>query len=219
MPATSEPIRVMVVDDHPLVCDGLGALIGQRPDMRLVGQAADGPGAVGQYRRLRPDVTIMDIGLGQADGVEVIRAIRAEFPAARFLVLTMRLGDEDVHRALRAGAQGYLSKETPWEEIARALIAVHGGKKVIGPQAAAALADRMNAPELTNREAGVLAGMVRGDSNRQIAGELGITEATVKAHVTKILAKLGVAQRTQAVAQALLRGLVRPGGGEPGSKK
>jgi DNA-binding NarL/FixJ family response regulator len=203
-----EPIRILVVDDHPLMRDGFAALIRQRTDMRLVGEAANGQQAVELFRQHRPDVTLMDLGMPVMDGVTAIRAIRKEFPNARILVLTMRNGDEDVHQALKAGARGFLLKDSTWQEITQAILQTCQGLKPIAPVAAAALAERVGSESLTEREQQVLEAMARGFPNKQIATELNISEATVKAHVTSILSKLGVTDRTQAVTSAMRRGLV-----------
>lgn len=203
-----EPIRILVVDDHPLVRDGLAALIRQRTDMELAGEAANGQQAVEMFRQHRPDVTLMDLGLPVMDGVAAIRTIRKEFPSARILVLTMRSGDEDIHRALQAGARGFLLKDSTWQEITQAIQQTCQGLKPIAAAAAAALAERIGAQPLTEREQQVLEAMARGFANKQIATEFNISEATVKAHVTSILSKLGVTDRTQAVTSAMRRGLV-----------
>lgn len=203
-----EPIRILVVDDHPLMRDGFAALIRQRTDMRLVGDAANGQQALELFRRHRPDVTLMDLGMPVMDGVTAIRAIRKEFPSARILVLTMRNGDEDVHQALQAGARGFLLKDSTWQEITQAIQQTGQGLKPIAAVAAAALAERVGSAQLTEREQQVLGAMARGFPNKQIATEFNISEATVKAHVTSILSKLGVTDRTQAVTSAMRRGLV-----------
>lgn len=203
-----EPIRILVADDHPLMRDGFAALIRQRTDMRLVGEAANGQQAVEMFRQHRPDVTLMDLGMPVMDGVAAIRAIRKEFPSARILVLTMRNGDEDVHQALQAGARGFLLKDSTWQEITQAIQQTCQGLKPIAAVAAAALAERVGAQPLTEREQQVLEAMARGFANKQIALEFNISEATVKAHVTSILSKLGVTDRTQAVTSAMRRGLV-----------
>ncbi|ADO75260.1 Two-component response regulator [Stigmatella aurantiaca DW4/3-1] len=197
-----------MVDDHPLIRDGLSALIRQCEDMRLVAEAADGKRAVELFREHRPDVTLMDLGLPVMDGMSALRAIRREFPDARILVLTLRQGDEDVHQAIQAGARGYLLKGATGPEILDAIRAVHRGLRHVAPEAAAMLVERVGDSPLTERERQTLEAMARGRSNKQIAQELSITEATVKAHVTQILSKLGVDDRTQAVTRALRRGLI-----------
>jgi DNA-binding NarL/FixJ family response regulator len=206
--AETGAIRLLVVDDHPLIRDGLTALIRQRQDMRLVGEAGDGRRALELYREHRPDVTLMDLGLPVMDGMATLRAIRKEFPEARVVILTMRHGDEDVSQALQAGARGYLLKGSTGPQIIEAILAVHRGMRHVAPEAAAALADGMGGPQLTERERQVLQAMAQGQSNKEIGSALAISEATVKAHVTSILSKLGVTDRTQAVTHAIRRGLV-----------
>lgn len=201
-------IRIMVVDDHPLIRDGLTALIRQRRDMHLMGEAGDGRRALELYREHRPDVTLMDLGLPVMDGMTTLRAIRKEFPEARVVILTMRHGDEDVSQALQAGARGYLLKGSTGPQIIEAILAVHRGLRHVAPEAAAALVDGVGGPQLTERERQVLQAMAQGQSNKEIGSALAISEATVKAHVTSILSKLGVTDRTQAVTHAIRRGLI-----------
>ncbi len=202
-------IKVFVVDDHPLVRDGLGALIRQRSDMDFAGVVVDGRAALEEFRRLRPDVTLMDLGLPGMSGIATIGNILKDFSDARILVLSIRSGDEDVYQALQAGAAGYLLKDTPWPEIAEAILRVHRGERQLSPAAASALAARMGEEPLTDREREVLEAVATGLPNKEIASKLGISEATVKAHVTHLLEKLGATDRTQAVTTALRRGLVR----------
>ncbi len=203
------PIRVLLADDHPVVREGLAALLNRRPDTTVIGEVANGQEAVDFFRRAQPDVTLMDLRMPIMGGVEAIHAIRAEFPAARIIVLTTYDGDEDIYRALQAGAQGYLLKDAPREELLAAVRAVHDGQKCIPAALAAKLAERVFSPELTAREREVLALIVAGHSNREIGEALVVSEGTVKAHVNSILGKLGVNDRTQAVTAALRRGLVR----------
>ncbi len=197
-----------MVEDHGLVREGLAVLIRQRTDMCLVGEAADGLQAVKMFRSLRPDVTIMDLGLPVLDGMSAIRIILEEQRDARILVLTMRHGDEDVRQALSAGARGYLLKDASWEEISQAIIAVHQGLRRVAPRAAAALAESLGDPCLTRREQQIVEYMVELGSNKEIGEKLGISEATVKVHVTRILGKLEVDARTPAVTSALRRGII-----------
>ncbi|MBX6360310.1 response regulator [Pseudacidobacterium ailaaui] len=204
----TETIRIMVVDDHHIVRQGLVALIGTIPGMLVVAEAADGEQAVETYRKCKPDVTLMDLRLPRKSGVEAIQQIREEFPAARVIVLTTFDGDEDIYRALQAGAKGYLLKGMSTEELTEAIRTVHAGKSRIPAIVAERLASRMGGPSLTARELEVLRRIVRGRSNKEIAGDLFISEATVKTHINSILSKLGVGDRTQAATTALQRGIV-----------
>ena len=202
-------IRILIADDHPVVREGLAAMIERRPDMTVVAEAATGREAVAAYRAAQPDVVLMDLRMPDMTGVEAIGAIRGEFPGARIIVLTTYDGDEDIYRGLQAGARAYLLKDAPRDELLDAIRAVHAGQTRIPPAVAARLAERVLAgPELTARELEVLQGIVAGRSNKEIGAALGISEGTVKAHVNNILGKLGVADRTQAVTTALQRGIV-----------
>jgi len=205
----SRKIGVMVIDDHPLMRVGIGAIINARKDMSVVAQAGTGEEALELYRRHQPDIVLMDLRLpGGMSGVEAIRAIRSIEPSARFIVVTTYDGDEDIHRALEAGAQGYVIKGMPYQTLVDALLRVHSGGRFLPPPVARALASRVPDSELSAREREVLQLMVGGNSNKQIASVLGITEATVKSHVSTILQRLAVDDRTQAVVTALQRGLV-----------
>jgi two-component system, NarL family, response regulator len=202
-------IRVLIADDHPVVREGVAAMIERRPDMTVVGEAATGREAVAAYRAAQPDVVLMDLRMPDMTGVEAIGAIRGEFPGARIIVLTTYDGDEDIYRGLQAGARAYLLKDAPRDDLLDAIRAVHAGQSRIPPAVAARLAERVLAgPELTARELEVLQGIVAGRSNKEIGAALGISEGTVKAHVNNILGKLGVNDRTQAVTTALQRGIV-----------
>jgi two-component system NarL family response regulator len=201
------PIRIMVVDDHPIVREGFGGMIGTEPDMTVVAEARGGQEAVELFRRHHPDVTLMDLRMPGLSGVEAIRAIRRESPQSRIIVLTTYDGDEDIYRALEAGAQAYLLKDMPCEEILSAIRAVHAGQRRIPAAVGTRLAERMAGMDLSGREREVLELLVKGKSNREIATGLAITEPTVKGHVTNILGKLGVSDRTQAVIAAIKRGL------------
>lgn len=204
----SERIRILVVEDHHIVRQGVVALLATIPDMAVVGEAADGKQAISLFRQHRPDVTLMDLRLPVMSGVEAVEQIRREFPAARIIVLTTFDGDEDIYRALQAGARGYLLKGMFGDELMDAIRAVHSGKSRIPAVVAERLAERMGGPSLTSRELEVLELIVLGNSNKEIGGELTISEATVKTHINSILDKLGVTDRTQAVRTALQRGIV-----------
>lgn len=203
-----QAIRVLVVEDHAVVRQGLVALLKMADGLEVVGEAADGLEAVAQFRRHQPDITLMDLRLPKMGGVDAITAIRKDAPGARFIVLTTYDGDEDIYRALKAGARAYLLKGMTSEELMEAIRAVHAGKSHIPPAIAERLAERMGSEELTPREFDVLEQIVNGRSNKEIAAELEITEATVKTHINSLLAKLGVSDRTQATTAAIRRGLV-----------
>jgi len=205
---SAEKIKVMVVDDHPLMRVGVASIINARADMAVVAQTGTGEEAVALFPQHRPDVTLMDLRLPKMSGVDSIRAIRERWPAARFVVLTTYEGDEDIHRALEAGAKGYVIKGMPYQTLIDALVRVHSGGRFLPPPVARALAARMPDSELSSREQEVLRHLVDGMTNKEIANLLGITEATVKCHVSTILMRLNVSDRTQAVVTALQRGLV-----------
>ena len=198
----------MVLDDHPLMRVGIASIINARADMTVVAQTGTGEESVSLFVRHQPDVTLMDLRLPEMSGVDAILAIRARFSNARFVVLTTYEGDEDIHRALEAGAKGYIIKGMPYQTLIEALLRVHGGGRFLPPPVARALASRMPDSDLSSREKEVLRHLVEGMSNKEIAGLLGITEATVKCHVSTILMRLNVSDRTQAVVTALQRGLV-----------
>jgi DNA-binding NarL/FixJ family response regulator len=204
----AELIEIMVVDDHHIVRQGLVALIGTLPDMKVVAEAADGTQAVELFRKHRPAVTLMDLRLPNMNGVDAITQIRKEFSDARIIVLTTFDGDEDIYRALQAGAKGYLLKGMNADELTDAIRIVHAGKSRIPAVVAERLAERMGGPSLTGRELDVLKRIVGGRSNKEIASDLFISEATVKTHINSILSKLGVSDRTQAATTALQRGIV-----------
>ena len=201
-------IKVMVVDDHPLMRVGVASIVNARPDMTVVAQTGTGEEAVVLYQRHRPDITLMDLRLSGMSGVDAILAIRANDGRARFVVLTTYEGDEDIHQALDAGAQGYVIKGMPYQTLIEALHRVHMGGRYLPPPVARALASRLPNSELSSREQEVLLRIVEGKSNKEIASLLGITEATVKCHVSTILMRLNVSDRTQAVVSALQRGLI-----------
>jgi DNA-binding NarL/FixJ family response regulator len=206
--AGGAPIRIMITDDHPVVREGFAAMIETEPDMAVVGQARSGEEALELFRRVRPDVTLMDLRMPGMGGVEAIRALRREFPNSRLIVLTTYDGDEDIYRAIEAGAQAYLLKDMLCDEILAAIRAVHAGQRRIPAAVGTRLAERMAGMNLSERERQVLEFVATGKSNKEIAAALEITEATVKGHMTNILGKLGVTDRTQAVITAIRRGLV-----------
>jgi len=205
---TVEKMKVMIVDDHPLMLVGIASIVNARPDMTLVAQTGTGEEAVSLFSKHKPDVTLMDLRLPGMSGVDAIRAIRTTYPKARFVVLTTYEGDADIHRALEAGAQGYVIKGMPYQTLVEALQRVHKGGKFLPPPVARALASRMPDSDLSAREQEVLSFLASGKSNKEIASQLGITEATVKCHVSAILLRLNVNDRTEAVVTALQRGLV-----------
>jgi DNA-binding NarL/FixJ family response regulator len=205
---SSEPIRVLVVEDHAVVRQGLVALLNVVEGLEVVGEAADGQEAMAQFRKHRPAVTLIDLRLPKGSGVEVIRQLRAEDAGARFIVLTTYDGDEDIYRALKAGAKAYLLKGMTTDDLVTAIRAVHSGKSHIPQVIAERLAERVGVEDLTQRELGVLEQIVSGKSNKEIAATLYISEATVKTHVNNLLGKLGVEDRTHAAMAAIRRGLV-----------
>jgi two-component system, NarL family, response regulator len=202
------PIRIMFVDDHPIVREGLTALLSRQEDMTVIAEAEDGQQALLFHRQHRPDVTLMDITLPGMGGIEAIGAIRQEFPEARIIVLTLHDGDEDIYRALAAGARAYLMKDTLRRELLDAIRAVHAGQRYISPVVASHLAEHIVRVALTPRELEVLALIVKGRSNKEIAAELHTADGTVRIQVSSVLAKLGVADRTQAAIAAIQRGIV-----------
>jgi len=203
-----ERIRILVVDDHHVVRQGLVALLNIIPDLEVVGEASDGLEAIDLHKTLQPDITLMDLQLPNLGGVEAILKIRANDPAARFIVLTTFDGDEDIFRSLQAGAKAYLLKGMTVDELVSTIQAVHSGRTLISPAIAEKLAERMSTQALTNRELKVLERIVAGRANKEIASDLQISEATVKSHINSLLGKLGVSDRTHAATVALQRGIV-----------
>ena len=208
MSSAPKPIRIALVDDHPLLRQGIAALISDQPDLQLVGQASNGLEAIEQFRLHRPDVMLMDLQMPGMNGIDAMSAIRAEFPDARFVVLTTYTGDVQIVRALKAGARAYLLKSLLHRELLDTIRAVHAGQKRIPPEIAAELADHAADDALTPREIEVLRLIASGNANKIVADHLSITEETVKAHVKSILSKLDANDRTHAVTIALKRGII-----------
>jgi len=202
------PLRVLIVDDHPVVRAGLSMLLASQGFV-VCGEATNGEDAVAQFEKLQPDVTLMDLQMPVLDGVAAISKIRARHPTACVLVLTTYETDDDIERALRAGARGYLLKDTSVEDLAQAIRDGHAGRRRVAPSVAAKLAERVTSVALTPRELAVLRLVAEGKSNKEIGEELSITEGTVKVHLMHVFEKLGVASRTEAIAEATRRGLVR----------
>jgi len=202
-------IRVLTVDDHPLLREGIAAIINNQPDMSLVAEAASSSEAVQRFREHRPDVTLMDLRLPDASGIDAMIAIRAEFAEARIIMLTTFEGDVEIQRALEAGARGYMLKSMPPRELVEVIRQVHAGKKRVPSEVASSLAEHLSDESLTTREIDVLRHVAGGNRNRDIAEQLYISEETVKVHVKHIMEKLGASDRTQAVAIAVRRGIIQ----------
>ena len=204
----SSAIRVLCVDDHRLMREGIARIVGVQPDMTVVAEAADGEQAVEQFLRYRPDVTLMDLEMPTMNGVQAIQAIRSHQPDARIVVLTMYHGDEDIFRAVAAGAIGYLLKDTLPDDLIRVIRDVHAGQRAIPPEIAAVLEQRASQPSLTFRESQVLELLATGKRNKEIAAALGISGDTASAHIKSIFLKFNVHDRTAALAEALRRGII-----------
>ena len=202
-------IRVLVADDHALMRFGVVTLLNEAPDVAVVAEAGDGAEAVRRYEEARPDVALVDLKMPGLDGVGVVQQVRARFPDARLVVLTTYDADDDIERALRAGANAYLLKDVDPRDLLACVRAVHRGRTWVSPTVAAKLADRLTRPELTPREMGVLRELAAGRSNKEIGAALGMAEGTAKLHVRHVYEKLGVQSRTEALGVALQRGLLR----------
>ena len=205
----STSIRIFSVDDHPLLREGISALVNSQPDMVVAGEAATGAEALQLFKQLQPDITLLDLRLPDASGIDILIAIRTEFPDARIVMLTTFEGDVEIHRALQAGARGYLLKNMPPSELLEVIRQVHAGKKRIPPAIASQLAEHMSDEILTEREVEVLREVAGGNKNRDIANKLFISEETVKVHIKHIMEKLGAADRTQAVTIGIRRGIIQ----------
>jgi DNA-binding NarL/FixJ family response regulator len=208
-PVTAFPLRLLIVDDHRLLRKGIARLLDLEPGMTVVAEAGNGEEAVEQFRRHTPDVTLMDLELPRMDGVEAITAIRREFPNARVIALTMYQGDEDIHRAVQAGAVAYLLKDTVPEVLVRVIRDVHEGRRVFPPEILAAIERRAGQPALTSREVQVLELLAEGKRTKEIAAALGVTIDTANAHIKNIYSKFAVHGRGAVVSEAIRRGFIR----------
>jgi DNA-binding NarL/FixJ family response regulator len=202
------PIRILAVDDHPVVRQGVAVLVGSQSDMTVIAEASNGREAIQQFRVHRPDVTLMDLQMPDMNGIDAVVAIRAEFPDAKIIVLTTYAGDVQIFRALKAGAHGYLLKNTFHKELVDAIRAVHFGRKALSAEASYELAEHATTEALTQGEISVLRLIAAGNANKQIADQLSITEETVKWRVKNILSKLGANDRTQAAMIGVKRGII-----------
>ncbi len=202
-------IRIFCVDDHPLLREGIAAIINNQPDMKMVAEASTGSEAIQKFQESQPDVTLMDLRLPDISGIDALIAIRTAFPEARIIMLTTFEGDVEIQRALEAGARGYMLKSMPPKELVEGIRQVHAGKKRVPSEIAANLAEHMGDESLTPREIEVLQRIADGNRNRDIADHLFISEETVKVHIKHIMEKLGANDRTQAVAIAVRRGIIQ----------
>jgi DNA-binding NarL/FixJ family response regulator len=206
--STSQPIRVLSIDDHPLLSEGIATMINSQPDMELVATASTGKEGILKHREIQPDITLMDLRLPDLSGIDVMLAIRAEFADARIILLTMFAGDVEIQRALRAGAQGYLLKSMPPEHMVETIRHVYAGKKRLQPEIASHVAEHIGDESLTNREIDVLRHVTEGNRNQDIAERLSISIETVKVHIKHIMEKLGASDRAHAMVIAARRGFI-----------
>lgn len=206
---SQKTIRLLVADDHPIVRQGLVAILNAQPDMQVIAEANNGKEVIEQFRLHQPDVAILDLQMPEVGGVEAIATIRAEFPNAAIIMFSIYETDEDIYQGLRAGAKAYLLKDTPCEEILEVIRAVSEGQRYVPADIGTKLAARMERPELSDREYEVLSLMAKGRNNKAIASELNISENTVKFHVTNVMIKLGASDRTHAVVKALRQGIIK----------
>lgn len=209
MDSDDKKIRLLIADDHPITREGLALILSAQVDMTVVAQASDGNEALALFRKHLPDVGILDLQMPAMNGTLAAENIIHEFKDAKILILTTYDGDEDIYRAIHAGAKGYLLKDAPRDEVLRAIRAVHNGRRFVSPTVGAKLADRMIAPSLTGRELEILRLVAGGKANKEIAYDLGLSEGTIKSHVNSITSKLGVNSRTEAALVAHKRGLLR----------
>ena len=206
--STGQPIRVLSIDDHPLLSEGIATLINSQPDMELTASAATGKDGIRKYAEIKPDITLMDLRLPDLSGIDVMLAIRTEFPGARIILLTMFAGDVEIQRALEAGAHGYLLKSMPPDQMVATIRLVHAGKKSVPAEIASNLVEHLGEESLTSREIDVLRHVSGGNRNRDIAEKLFISEETVKVHLKHIMEKLGARDRTHAMAISARRGFI-----------